>query len=467
MTLVALRRRWEGWEITGARPSTRATRGINGGAKEQIMIRRRWKVALVTSAATGVVLFLSPAAGAASAYHVDGDSPVCTDSGPGSADQPFCRISRGASIAQAGDTVIVHGATYPETVTVPRSGASGAPIVFEAAPGEVPTVTGGTYGFRLSGRHWITIRGFVVADTDKHGIYATTGNQLTISGNEVSGAGQPISGEIAKGIYLKATSNSLLEGNSVHHNSDHGILLGGGTTGTTVRGNVSFHNARQFTRAAAGIHVAGSSGNVIEANLTYANEDTGINVRSGANNNLVVRNASRNNGDHGFDTLKAIGTRYVANTAFGNRMDGLSVEGTSTGTLIANCISADNGRFELFVDAGSATGFTADYDLLWDPDSASDVKYAGTSYSTVAKFADATPHEDHGLGADPMFVNPAERDLHLQAGSPAIDSADSGVSGHPPVDLEGKPRVDDPAVTNTGAGPRPYDDRGAYERQLA
>jgi parallel beta-helix repeat protein len=430
------------------------------------MTRSWWKQAIVTAVTTAAMFFLSPSAGAASAYHVDGDSPVCSDSGAGAADRPFCTIGRAASIAQAGDTVIVHGATYPETVTVPRSGAAGAPIVFEAAAGEVATVTGGTYGFRLSGKQWITIRGFLITETDKHGIYASTGSNITITRNEVSGAGQPVSGEIAKGINLKETSNSLIEGNSVHHNSDHGIQLGGGVRGTTVRGNISFSNARQFTRAAAGIHVAGSSGNVIEANLTYGNEDTGINIRSGANNNLVVRNSSWNNGDHGFDILKATGTRLIANTAYGNRLDGLSVEGYSTGTLIANSISADNGRFELYVDAGSATGFTADYDLLWDPDSSSDVKYAGTSYGTVTKFSDATPHEDHGLGENPMFVAPAAGDLHLLSGSPAIDSADSGVSGHPPVDLEGNPRVDDPAVANTGAGPRPYDDRGAYERQL-
>jgi parallel beta-helix repeat protein len=430
------------------------------------MIRRRWKEAVVT-AATLALLIGSPSASAASPYHVDGDALNCSNSGPGSADQPFCTIGRGAAVAQAGDAVIVHEATYRETVKVPRSGTSGSPIVFEAAPGEVPTVTGGTYGFRLSGRQWITIRGFAVADTTNHGIYASNGTEITISGNDVSGAGHPISGDIARGIYLKEMSNSLVESNSVHHNSDHGILLGAGTNGTTARANVVFNNARQFTRAAAGIHVAGSSGNVIEANLTYANEDTGINVRSAANDNLVVRNASWNNGDHGFDTLKATGTRYIANTAYGNRMDGLSVEGSSTGTVIANCISVRNGRFELFVDAGSAAGFAADYDVLWDPDSAADVKYSGTSYATVAAFAAATPHEDQGIGADPLLANPSAGDLHLLPGSPAIDAANSGASGHPAVDLEGNPRVDDPAVADTGVGPRSYDDRGAYERQLS
>jgi hypothetical protein len=55
--------------------------------------------------------------------------------------------------------------------------------------------------------------------------------------------------------------------------------------------------------------------------------------------------------------------------------------------------------------------------------------------------------------------------FHLQSGSPAIDSANSDVSGATSTDLEGNGRVDDPGTANTGAGPRTYDDRGAFEFQ--
>lgn len=422
--------------------------------------------ALVSSVLAVALSLVAPPAWGATTYHVDGDLPTCSDSGPGSIVQPFCTITQGAAVAQPGDTVLVHAAVYPETVSISRSGASGSPIVIEAAPAEVPVVAGGRYGFRLTGARWITIRGFVVLRTVDHGIYATTGAGITILGNEVSLAGLPIRGQIASGIYLQGTSASLVEGNSVHHNSDHGIFLGGGTNGTTVRGNEVFRNARQYVRAAAGIHVVGSSNNVIEANLAYANEDAGFNVRQGARNNLVVRNVSRNNGDHGFDTLRATGTRYIANTAYGNTMDGLSVEAFSTGTTIANCISVESGNFELYVDPGSAPGFTADYNILWNVDLTSpDVKYSGRKYATVGAFASATPHETHGIGANPLFVAPPV-DLHVLPMSPAIDSANSGVSGHPVLDLDSNPRWDDPTVANTGAGPRRYDDRGAYERQL-
>src|SRR5436309_6698218 len=67
------------------------------------------------------------------------------------------------------------------------------------------------------------------------------------------------------------------------------------------------------------------------------------------------------------------------------------------------------------------------------------------------------------LQVDPKFVNPGTGDFHLQAGSPAIDAANSGVSNWPPTDAEGHARVDDPATPNTGTGPVPYADRGALE----
>jgi parallel beta-helix repeat protein len=420
------------------------------------------RMAVVSSVALVLALVPLPAYGA-STYHVD-KAPRCSNSGPGSRSQPFCTIGQGAAVARPGDTVIVHGATYREMVTVPRSGTSRSPITFKAR-GRA-TVMGRKHGFLLNGRRWITIRGFAVTATSSHGIFTSKGSGITISRNDVWEAGQPVQGQIAQGIYLRGVTDSLVEGNSAHHNSNHGIELGEGTTKTTVRGNFVFNNARQYAPAAAGIQVFGGKNNVIEANRAFANEDSGFNVREGATDNLIASNASWGNGDHGFDTHRATGTRYIGNTAFGNSMDGLSVEADSTGTVIANCISVQNGRFELYVDSSSTPGFTSDYDVLWDPNPGPDIRYAGTGYDTVESFSTATSHDSHGIGADPMFANPTLGDFHLLPGSPAIDSANSGANGHLPLDLEGNPRVDDPAVSNSGIGPRPFDDRGAYERQV-
>jgi hypothetical protein len=64
--------------------------------------------------------------------------------------------------------------------------------------------------------------------------------------------------------------------------------------------------------------------------------------------------------------------------------------------------------------------------------------------------------------ADPLFVDADGVDFHLQAGSAAIDAGTSD-GGVPTVDRECRPRYDDPATPNTGAGSPNYYDMGAYE----
>ena len=65
------------------------------------------------------------------------------------------------------------------------------------------------------------------------------------------------------------------------------------------------------------------------------------------------------------------------------------------------------------------------------------------------------------ISGDPKFVDAANGDYHLRAGSPAIDAGTSDSA--PTADLEGRPRFDDPATPNTGGGTTKYFDIGAYE----
>jgi PKD repeat protein len=98
---------------------------------------------------------------------------------------------------------------------------------------------------------------------------------------------------------------------------------------------------------------------------------------------------------------------------------------------------------------------TPDTLLIWN----------SVSYKSLGAFQAASGQEAHGIDADPRWSAPGAGDFHLTAGSPGIDSADSGVAGEPDTDVDGNPRVDDPGTANTGAGPISYADRGAYEFQ--
>ncbi|MDR5684470.1 MAG: right-handed parallel beta-helix repeat-containing protein [Armatimonadota bacterium] len=427
-------------------------------------------------------------------YYVDRANPNCSDSGAGTETQPFCTIGRAARVTKAGETAQVAAGTYAEEVSVANSGSAGAPVALVAAPGATVTVTGQRYGFRISGRSWVTIRGFTVTRTTDAGIYVYSASHIVLEGNTVSHAarrggiylylssyvtvqgsdvsysGTPSSDNLAPGIVVRDTTDTRIANNSVHHNSNHGIYVIYASTRVEIVGNRIFGNDRgPEQRGAAGIEVR-SRGNLIAGNIAYDNQDSGINLRGDGHDNLVVNNVSYNNRDHGIDVLKVTGNRIIGNTVYKNAVDGISVEGGSTGTLVANNISVDNGinnsasSGNLWVSADSIPGTTADHDILYHSVPGQTlVRWGSKRYSSLAAFVAATGMERNGIEADPRWRDPAGGDFRLLEGSPAIDSADSGVSGQQDTDAEGRPRRDDPGTPNTGTGPRLYDDRGAYE----
>jgi parallel beta-helix repeat protein len=453
----------------------------------------------------------------AATWYVDQSNSQCNNSGSGTAQEPFCTISAGAASAVSGDTVVVASGTYNEQVTVAKSGTAGMPITFTAAPNATVTVTGGSYGFKVSGQQWITINGFIVSntpyagiyvasssnitlsnnqvknggdrgiyitqssgvtvadneteDTNSYGIYVYFSSEITVSGNHVTKAGQPVSGGTRKGIYFNNTVNSQISNNVVDYNTDSGIYLVNGCTNVQVVSNSASHNARGYTRAAPGIEARSSSGNTIEANISHENEDSGFQFYPGGGGNTVVNNVSYKNGDHGIDDLDAPNQIIVGNTVYSNVTAGINVEGTSSGAQLANNISVDNGlmsspgtKGNIRVDSNSISQSTTDYDLVFQSQSGNWMFTWGNNlYASVADFTAATGMETHGLEADPQWQNASSEDFHLLPSSPAVDSANSGASGALDKDSQFGARVDDPQVPNTGAGPRTYDDRGAYE----
>jgi parallel beta-helix repeat protein len=354
-------------------------------------------------------------------------------------------------------------------VTFGHSGSAGNPIILAgAAPGV--TLTSSSTGIDLSGRRWITIRGIVVKGTGSYGIVARSGSHITIRNMRVTDAGSPSPGETRSGISFGGT-HSLITGVTSDHNSDAGIYLRSGAARVVVRQSIAFANARGHVRAAPGIDVRGV-GNVIRGNILHDNEDSGIQLYNGANGTLVAANVVYDNGDHGIDILDSKAATVVSNTVVRNFTSGINVEGGSTNTTVVNNISVDNAlsnpvgqKGNISVDRDSILGTDVDYDVLFLSAPGTMAKWSGRSYDSLADFAGATGQEAHGLQEQPRWVRPAQGNFHLVSGSPGIDSANSGAPDQPRKDIAGSVRVDDPATQNTGAGPRGFDDRGAYEFQ--
>jgi hypothetical protein len=68
----------------------------------------------------------------AAEYHIAPAVQGASDINPGTAAKPWKTIARAALAAQAGDTVLIHAGTYPESVALKNAGTTAKPIAFRA-----------------------------------------------------------------------------------------------------------------------------------------------------------------------------------------------------------------------------------------------------------------------------------------------------------------------------------------------
>jgi parallel beta-helix repeat protein len=360
-----------------------------------------------------------------------------------------------------------------------------------ADPGLANTEAGSRgFGFDLQPRSWIVVQGFQVGGQNGSAIRTLSSSTTVSANNQILDnvtahtgqfgilventpgpnevRGNETSGHVAGGIRLRNNaSNTSVVANLVRDNAGHGIRLTDASDNALI-GNTCARNGDvpNGVTESTGIDIDLSSHrNRVQANVTFGNADTGIEVTD-ANDTLVVRNLSFSNGDHGYDVRDNAGTHLISNTSYGNHNDGISVEGTVTSVRLANNVSAENGVFtnhyNLYVDAFSAAGFVGDYDLAWNSGAQTPIRFGGVLYASMADLTLATGQEPQGVTANPNFLNPAGSDFRPGLG-PVVDSADASAPGFEALDLVGMPPLDIPAVANTGAGVPDYADRGALE----
>ena len=383
-------------------------------------------VAAAPAAATWVVPY-APYPSTGTDLYVDNqkvnETSVCSDSGPGSASEPFCTIAEAASVVQSGETVVIEPGNYTST-TISVSGTAQAPITFDAIGAVIVEAVSSDPALTISGAHDVVLDGFDAAGSQR-AFYVTGGSSdITING-----------GYAVDGSSLTAS-----------------IEVGGTTSDVTVsRMSVQGRNPIEVDPGASGVVI---TGNTLEPNLVNT---WGVLVNG------------------------APGTDVTGNTISNQCSGGISVEGASTGVSVENNIvqpTADSlggdtcaAATGISVSADSETGSVVDYNLI-DPSAGEPLyDWGGTSYTSLAAFQAASDQGAHDIAANPGLgkgtLEPTQQ-VHtpsafwypLEAGSPAIDSANSNAPGALPTDQFGDPRTDDPSVPNTGVG---YYDRGAME----
>lgn len=170
-------------------------------------------------------------------------SPSGSDANPGNEPLPFRTISKAASIARAGDTVLVRGGTYYETIKHSYSGTFSAYITFKNYPGEKPVINGEesrAQAVVFNGQDYIRWEGFEVTN------FTTTSEGKGVFDLMVGGSvGIQIVNNYIHHCYGGSlsldgircnlgVSDLLFEDNRIEHLDGRGIRVHGSAT---IRGN--------------------------------------------------------------------------------------------------------------------------------------------------------------------------------------------------------------------------------------
>ena len=395
-------------------------------------------VITVMTAGAALVAGASAAAAADPPAHlfVNRAKAGCSDTGPGTEAQPFCRIGPALALAVGGGTIHVTPGLYPEHLTFPRSGEVGRPITLRpTTDNRIRLGNSPDAGLTIDGRHDLVIDGVQTTSS----LDVSNASRITIQNTVVQQSA-------ADAVRLVAVTDSALRHVQVSGGNATGISLGAGTSGVTViDAQVAGHRA---------IEVLGSRNTIRDSDIAG---DSPVLLAAGAEDNVLVNNDVFAGAGVGLDNAVAGGTAITNNRITSSCVTAVRVAGASTGVSVQNNIvthssqTCDEPAGPEITIADDAVGHTVvDYNSVFHGTAgASDLYSYNGAVLGLAGFRTASGQGAHDSDG------PTEDTVE--------DAANSAAPGWPGVDALGNQPEDNPARPDTGAGPIPYADRGPRE----
>ena len=355
----------------------------------QLVALRSATAALPPAVSPGSVSSLLPPSTGAVFYV----STSGSDSNPGTLVSPWRTVQKALNTLQPGQRALVRAGTYSANLRLTRAGTSSAPITVEAFPGERPILgPAGSHPLEIaSSGAYFRLRGFIVERAP-----GTSGGNIDVYGHHIE-----------------------LAANEIRLGKDQGIYTAEGSDDVYVLGNWIHDNGEGIAHQSHGIYLQGTDHFVANNVIHDHPEGFGIQVYDLNHRSVVVSN-----------TIVASGHSGIVVGGSGGVSD----------VVVRNNVLAFNSSYGVQHDSDCPTSnVDVDHNVVY-----------GNGWGAIQSGCAAIDTSGGNVFADPLLVDFGARNLHLQAGSPAIDQALAEWSLGADADGVARPR-----------GPAP--DIGAYE----